>query len=45
MTDQTQISFTTVDQNVDFIEAALFYSNDLKKEEYPLTELKEFSFI
>lgn len=45
MTNKTQISFTTVDQNADYIEAALFYTDDLKKEQYPLTDLKEFSFI
>lgn len=35
MTSQTQISFTSVDQNADYIEAALFYTSDLKKRILP----------
>ncbi|AIQ37809.1 MULTISPECIES: spore germination protein [unclassified Paenibacillus] len=44
MTDQTQISFTTVDQNADFIEAALFYSNDLKKRRISFNETEGILF-
>lgn len=35
MTNQTQTSSPSVDQNSDYIEAALFYTSDLKKEAYP----------
>lgn len=45
MTNQTQTSFPSVDQNSDYIEAALFYTSDLKKEAYPFREGKEWSFI
>lgn len=31
MTNQTQTSFPSVDQNSDYIEAALFYTSDLKR--------------
>lgn len=45
MTNQTQTSFPSVNQNSDYIEAALFHTSDLKKEAYPFRERKEWSFI